>query len=171
VVVDAWSRSSVPSIFAVGDVTDRINLTPVAIREGHAFADSEFGATKGLKPWCVDHGLYASAVFTTPELATVGMSEAEALARGHQIRVFEAGFRPMKATIAGGHERVYMKLVVDAASDRVLGAHMLGEAAAEIIQAVAIAMGMGATKADFDRTIALHPSAAEELVTMRSPRG
>jgi glutathione reductase (NADPH) len=170
VEVDGWSRSSVPSIFAVGDVTDRINLTPVAIREGHAFADSEFGGAKGIKPWCVDHSLYASAVFTTPELSTVGLSEADALTCGYTPKVFEAGFRPMKATISGGHERVYMKLVVDAATDRVLGAHMLGEAAAEIIQAVAIAMGMGATKADFDRTIALHPSAAEELVTMRSPR-
>jgi glutathione reductase (NADPH) len=171
VVVDAWSRSSVPSIFAVGDVTDRINLTPVAIREGHAFADSEFGEGRGVKPWCVDHSLYASAVFTTPELATVGLSEADAVTCGYTPKIFEAGFRPMKATISGGHERVYMKLVVDAATDRVLGAHMLGEAAAEIIQSVAIAMGMGATKADFDRTIALHPSAAEELVTMRSPRG
>jgi glutathione reductase (NADPH) len=170
VEVDGWSRSSVPSIFAVGDVTDRINLTPVAIREGHAFADSEFGAAKGIRPWCVDHSLYASAVFTTPELSTVGLSEADALKCGYTPKVFEAGFRPMKATISGGHERIYMKLVVDAATDRVLGAHMLGEAAAEIIQAVAIAMGMGATKADFDRTIALHPSAAEELVTMRSPR-
>jgi glutathione reductase (NADPH) len=170
VVVDAHSRSSVPSIFAVGDVTDRINLTPVAIREGHAFADSEFGAAKGIRPWCVDHSLYASAVFTTPELSTVGLSEADALKCGYTPKVFEAGFRPMKATISGGHERVYMKLVVDSATDRVLGAHMLGEAAAEIIQAVAIAMGMGATKSDFDRTIALHPSAAEELVTMRTPR-
>ncbi len=171
VKVDAQSRSSVPSIFAVGDVTDRINLTPVAIREGHAFADSEFGGKKGVAPWSVDHSLFASAVFTTPELATVGLSEQEAIARGHGVKVFETGFRPMKATISGGHERVYMKLIVDAATDKVLGAHMIGEGAAEIIQAVAIAMTMGATKADFDRTIALHPSAAEEFVTMRSPRG
>ncbi|MGL4728085.1 MAG: glutathione-disulfide reductase [Bosea sp. (in: a-proteobacteria)] len=167
VKVDAQSRSSVPSIHAVGDVTDRINLTPVAIREGHAFADSVFGG----KQWTVDHSIFASAVFTTPELATVGLSEADALARGHSLRVFEAGFRPMKATISGSHDRIYMKLIVDAATDKVLGVHMLGEAAAEIIQSVAIAVTMGATKADFDRTIALHPSAAEELVTMRNARG
>jgi glutathione reductase (NADPH) len=167
VVVDAQSRTSVPSIWAVGDVTNRVNLTPVAIREGHALADSLFGE----RPWTVDHSLYASAVFTTPELATVGMSEAVAIAKGHAVRVFQADFRPMRATISGGQERVYMKLVVDAASDRVLGVHMLGEAAAEIIQSVAIAVTMGATKADFDRTIALHPSAAEEFVTMRMVRG
>jgi glutathione reductase (NADPH) len=171
VKVDAQSRSSVPSIHAVGDVTDRINLTPVAIREGHAFADSVFGVARGIAPWSVDHAIYASAVFTTPELGTVGLSEADALARGHRLKVFEAGFRPMKATISGGHERSYMKLIVDAATDRVLGVHMLGEAAAEIIQSVGIAVTMGATKADFDRTIALHPSAAEELVTMRVVRG
>jgi glutathione reductase (NADPH) len=168
--VDAQSRSSVASIFAVGDVTDRINLTPVAIREGHAFADSEFGAGKGIAPWSVDHSTFPSAVFTTPEIATVGLSEQEATARGHAVKVFETGFRPMKATLSGGHERVYMKLIVDAGTDKVLGAHMIGEAAAEIIQSLAVAVTMGATKADFDRTIALHPSAAEEFVTMRNPR-
>lgn len=166
ILVDDRSASSVPSIFAVGDVTDRVNLTPVAIREGHAFADSTFGN----RAWSVDHETIASAVFTTPELATVGLSEAQALAGGYEIRVFESSFRPMKATISGRQERTYMKLLVNAADDRILGAHMLGHDAGEIIQSVAIAVTMGATKADFDRTIALHPSAAEEFVTMRTPR-
>jgi len=166
VLVDENSASSAPSIHAVGDVTNRINLTPVAIREGHAFADSVFGG----KPWRMDHSLVASAVFTTPEIGTVGLSETQAVAAGHELRIFESGFRPMKATISGRAERIYMKLVVDAKTDRVLGVHILGHDAGEIIQAVAIAVTMGATKADFDRTIALHPSAAEELVTMRTPR-
>ena len=166
VVVDQTSQSSIPSIHAVGDVTNRVNLTPVAIREGHAFADSVFGG----KPWTTDHSLVASAVFTTPEIGTVGLGEHQALAAGYELRVFEAGFRPMKATISGRQERIYMKLVVDAKTDRVLGVHIIGHDAGEIIQAVAIAVTMGATKADFDRTIALHPSAAEELVTMRTAR-
>ncbi len=166
VIVDRDSGTSVPSIHAVGDVTNRINLTPVAIREGHAFADSTFGG----KPWRMEHGLVASAVFTTPEIGTVGLSEQQALAGGHELRIFESGFRPMKATISGRQERIYMKLVVDAKTDRMLGVHILGHDAGEIIQAVAIAVTMGATKADFDATIALHPSAAEELVTMRTAR-
>lgn len=166
IIVDAASTSSVPSIHAVGDVTNRVNLTPVAIREGHAFADS----TLGSRNWTVDHATVASAVFTTPEVGTVGLSEAQAVAAGHEVKVFESGFRPMKATISGRHERTYMKLVVDAKSDKVLGVHILGHDAGEIIQAVAIAVTMGATKADFDRTVALHPSSAEELVTMRTPR-
>lgn len=166
VMVDENSASSVPSIHAVGDVTNRINLTPVAIREGHAFADSTFGN----KRWTTDHSIVASAVFTTPEIGTVGLTEQQAVAAGYELRVFETGFRPMKATISGRHERIYMKLVVDAKTDRMLGVHILGHDAGEIIQAVAIAVTMGATKADFDRTIALHPSAAEELVTMRTAR-
>ncbi|MGW9332636.1 glutathione-disulfide reductase [Bosea sp. NPDC055594] len=166
ILVDEGSASSVPSIHAVGDVTNRINLTPVAIREGHAFADSTFGG----KPWTTDHSIVASAVFTTPEIGTVGLTEQQAVAAGHELRVFEAGFRPMKATISGRQERIYMKLVVDAKTDRMLGVHILGHDAGEIIQAVAIAVTLGATKADFDRTIALHPSAAEELVTMRTAR-
>ncbi|WP_376988210.1 glutathione-disulfide reductase [Bosea sp. R86505] len=166
VIVDGNSGSSVPSIHAVGDVTNRVNLTPVAIREGHAFADSTFGN----KPWQMDHGLIASAVFTTPEIGTIGLSEVQAAAGGRELRIFESAFRPMKATISGRAERIYMKLVVDAKTDKVLGVHILGHDAGEIIQAVAIAVTMGATKADFDRTIALHPSAAEELVTMRTPR-
>ena len=166
VIVDRDSASSVPSIHAVGDVTNRINLTPVAIREGHAFADTTFGG----KPWRMEHGLVASAVFTTPEIGTVGLSEQQAIAAGHELRIFESGFRPMMATISGRQERIYMKLVVDAKSDKMLGVHILGHDAGEIIQAVAIAVTMGATKADFDATIALHPSAAEELVTMRTAR-
>lgn len=166
IAVDAASASSIPSIHAVGDVTNRVNLTPVAIREGHAFADSVFGG----KTWTVDHGTIASAVFTTPEVGTVGLTEAQAVAAGHELRVFESGFRPMKATISGRHERIYMKLVIDAKTDKVLGVHILGHDAGEIVQAAAIAVTMGATKADFDRTVALHPSAAEELVTMRTPR-
>jgi glutathione reductase (NADPH) len=166
IAVDAGSASSVPSIHGVGDVTNRLNLTPVAIREGHAFADTTFGG----KPWTVDHGIVASAVFTTPEVGTVGLSETQAAAAGHELRIFESAFLPMKATISGRQERVYMKLVVDAGTDKVLGVHILGHDAGEIIQAVAIAVTMGATKADFDRTIALHPSAAEELVTMRTAR-
>ncbi|CAM5207785.1 Glutathione reductase OS=Bosea thiooxidans OX=53254 GN=ARD30_01405 PE=3 SV=1 [Bosea thiooxidans] len=166
VIVDAASTSSVPSIHAVGDVTNRVNLTPVAIREGQAFADSTFGS----RNWTVDHATIASAVFTTPEIGTVGFSEAQAVAAGHAVKIFESGFRPMKATISGRHERTYMKLVVHAETDKVLGVHILGHDAGEIVQAVAIAVTMGATKADFDRTVALHPSAAEELVTMRTPR-
>lgn len=166
ILVDADSASNVPSIHAVGDVTNRINLTPVAIREGHAFADSIFGG----KPWTTDHSMVASAVFTTPEIGSVGLTEQQAIAAVHDVRVFESAFRPMKATISGRQERIYMKLVVDAKTDKMLGVHILGHDAGEIIQAVAIAVTMGATKADFDRTIALHPSAAEELVTMRTAR-
>ncbi|SEG65234.1 glutathione-disulfide reductase [Bosea lathyri] len=166
IIVNAHSASSVPSIHAVGDVTNRINLTPVAIREGHAFADSTFGD----RPWTMDHHIVASAVFTTPEIGTVGLTETQAIAAGYELRIFESGFRPMKATISGRQERIYMKLIVDVKSDKVLGVHILGHDAGEIIQAVAIAVTMGATKADFDRTIALHPSAAEELVTMRTAR-
>jgi glutathione reductase (NADPH) len=166
VAVDAGSASSVPSIFAVGDVTNRANLTPVAIREGHAVADTLFGG----KPWTVDHRLIATAVFTTPEIGTVGLSEDAARAAGHTLRIFDTAFRPMRQTMTGGQERTYMKLVVDAHTDKVLGCHMLGPDAGEIIQSLAVAVTMGATKADFDRTMALHPSAAEEFVTMRTPR-
>ena len=164
--VDAASATNVPGVHAVGDVTNRVNLTPVAIREGHAFADSIFGG----KPWTVSHTPIATAVFTTPEIGTIGLSEPDALAAGHQVRIFETQFRAMRATMTGREDRTYMKLVVDAGHDRVLGAHMLGPDAGEIIQSLGVAITMGATKADFDRTMALHPSAAEEFVTMRSPR-
>jgi glutathione reductase (NADPH) len=155
----------VPNIYAIGDVTHRINLTPVAIREGHAFADTVFGK----RPVQVDHATIPTAVFSQPEVGTVGLTEAEARAQFSHVDVYKATFRPIKATMSGRDTRVLMKLVVDGLTDRVLGCHIVGDAAAEIIQAVAIAVKMKATKADFDATIALHPTAAEELVTMRTP--
>ncbi|RUO99130.1 glutathione-disulfide reductase [Hyphomicrobium sp.] len=163
IVVDNHSQTSVPSIFAVGDVTNRVNLTPVAIREGHAFADSQFGN----KPSQVDYATIPTAVFTTPEIGTVGFSEQEARMQYGSIDIYRATFRPMKAILAGRDERMLMKIVVEAKSDRVVGVHVLGPDAAEIVQMAAIAVRMGATKSDFDRTMALHPSAAEELVTLR----
>ncbi|MCP5307861.1 glutathione-disulfide reductase [Cognatazoarcus halotolerans] len=164
--VDQWSRTSVPSIFAVGDVTNRANLTPVAIAEGRAFAETEFGGA----PRSVDHRLIATAVFSQPPIGTIGLSEADAIEAGHDVRVFEADFRPMKNTISGRTERAYMKVIVDRNDDRVLGAHMIGADSGEIIQALAVAVTMGATKADLDRTIAVHPTAAEEFVLLRTPR-
>ena len=164
VVVDDWSQTTVPSIFAVGDVTGRLELTPVAIREGHAFADTVFGAT----PRRVDHSLIATAVFTRPEAGTVGLSEREARATG-EIEVYRTRFRPMYNILAGREERMLMKLVVARDTGRVLGCHIVGDGAAEMVQMAAIAMGMGATKDDFDRTMPVHPTAAEELVTMRLP--
>ena len=162
--VDADSCTSVPHIYAVGDVTDRVNLTPVAIDEGRAFADSSFGG----RPRQVNHELVASAVFSDPELATVGLSEEAAVAR-HGVEgvvIHRARFRSMSRALPASGARCLLKLVVDASTDRVLGCHMVGEHAAEIIQMAAIAVGMGATKADFDRTMALHPSVSEEFVTM-----
>ncbi|KQT87027.1 glutathione reductase [Methylobacterium sp. Leaf469] len=163
--VDAFSQTCVPSIYAVGDVTDRAALTPIAIREGHAFADTVFGD----KSWAVDHDLIPTAVFSTPEIGVVGHNESTARERYGKIDVYRSSFRPMKATLSGRDEKVLMKVIVDCASDRVVGVHILGHDAGEIIQAVGIAVTMGATKADFDRTIAVHPTAGEELVTMRSP--
>ena len=161
--VDAHSRTNVESIYAVGDVTDRVPLTPVAIREGHAFADSMYGG----KPWTTDYEMIPTAVFSTPEVGTVGMTEAEARVAHPEIDIYKARFRPMKGTISGREERMLMKLIVEAKGGRVLGCHIVGPDAGEMVQMAAIAMRMGATKADFDRTMALHPSAAEELVTMR----
>lgn len=163
VMVDTGNRTNVSNIFAVGDVTNRVNLTPVAIREGHAFAESEFGN----KPWTVDYATIPTAVFSTPEIGTVGLSEAEARGTGRDADIYKTSFRPMKAILAGRDDRTLMKLVVDAASQRILGVHILGPDAAEIVQMAAIAVRMGATKADFDQTMALHPSASEELVTLR----
>ncbi len=163
ILVDAFSQTTAPGIFAVGDVTDRVNLTPVAIREGHAFADTVFGK----RPVQVDHSCIPTGVFTTPELATVGLSEVAARAQGFEIDLYKSRFRPMRNTLAGRSERMLMKLVVDRATGRVLGCHVLGADAAEIVQMAAVAVRLGATKADFDATVALHPSAAEELVTMR----
>ena len=162
VEVDEFSQTSVPSIYAIGDVTDRLNLTPIAIREGHAFADTVYAG----RPTTVDHANVPTAVFATPELGTVGLSEEEAREKG-EIDIYKARFRAMKATLSGRDEKVLMKIVVEAATDKVLGVHVVGEDAAEMIQMAAIAVKMGATKADFDATVALHPSAAEELVTLR----
>jgi len=165
IAVDGWSKTNVPHIYAIGDVTHRINLTPVAIREGHAFADTVFGK----RPVQVDHATIPTAVFSQPEVGTVGLTEQEARAQFSHVDIYRTDFRPIKATMSGSTSRVLMKLVVDGTTDRVLGCHIVGDAAAETIQAVAIAVKMKATKADFDATIALHPTAAEELVTMRTP--
>ena len=164
IVVDEWSQTAVPSIFAVGDVTDRINLTPVAIREGHAFADTVF---RGV-PTRFDHALVASAVFTQPELASVGLTE-EAAREQEPVEIYSATFRPMKTLFAGRQDRVLMKLIVSSETRKVLGCHIVAPDAGEMIQLAAIAIGMGATKEDFDRTVAVHPTMAEEIVTMRKP--
>ena len=164
VEVDQWSQTNIPSIYAVGDVTDRIALTPVAIREGHAFADTVFGG----KPWSADHESVASAVFTQPEVGTVGLSEEDART-SYDVEIYRSQFRAMVHILPNRNERMLMKLVVDKASRRVLGVHIVGHAAGEMIQMVAIAVKMGATKEQFDATVAVHPTAAEELVTMRTP--
>ncbi|HVV95110.1 MAG TPA: glutathione-disulfide reductase [Hyphomicrobiales bacterium] len=164
VKVDATSKSSVDHIYAVGDVTNRLQLTPVAIREGHAVADSLFGK----KPWQVDHSLVATAVFSTPEVGTVGLSEAAARAGGRGVDIYRARFRSLKHTLTRRQERTLMKIVVEQKTDKVLGVHIVGEDAGEMIQLAAIPLVMGATKADFDRAIAVHPTAAEELVTLRT---
>jgi len=165
IAVDHFSQTSVPNIYAIGDVTHRLNLTPVAIREGHAFADTVFGK----RPVEVDHVNIPTAVFSQPEIGTVGLTEAQARAQFCHVDIYKANFKPLKATMSGRDTRILMKLVVDGESDRVLGCHIVGDTAAEIVQAVAIAVKMKATKADFDATMALHPTAAEELVTMRTP--
>jgi glutathione reductase (NADPH) len=163
IAVDKYSRTNVSSIFAVGDVTNRINLTPVAIKDGHAFADTEFGGN----PRPVDHEAVATAVFSDPEVGSVGLTESEARVKYDRVDVYKTSFRPMKATLAGRNSRSLMKLVVDADTERVLGCHIVGEGAAELIQMVAVAVKMNATKADFDRAVPVHPTAAEELVTLR----
>lgn len=163
VVVNEYSRSSVENIYAVGDVTNRINLTPVAIREGHCFADTVFGN----KPRSPDHADVPAAVFSQPPVGTIGLSETDARAKYGEVDIYRTSFRPLKATISGRDERVMMKLVVDAKTDRVVGAHMVGEAAGEIMQGIAIAIKAGAKKADFDATVGIHPTAAEEFVTLR----
>jgi glutathione reductase (NADPH) len=164
IAVDEHSRTSVPSIHAIGDVTNRVNLTPVAIREGHAFADSVFGG----KPTKVDHAHVPTAVFSDPEVGTVGLTEAQARARFARTDIYRAMFRPLRATLSGRDTTTLLKLVVDGMTDRVAGCHIVGEGAAEMVQVAAIAVTMGATKADFDATMALHPTTAEELVTMRT---
>jgi glutathione reductase (NADPH) len=164
ILVDAWSRTNVPSIYAVGDVTDRVALTPVAIREGAAFVETVFKAN----PTRVDHTDIPTAVFTQPEIGTVGLTE-EAAREAEPIEVYRSAFRPMANILAGREERMLMKMIVSRQSRKVLGVHIVGPAAAEMIQMVGIAVKMGATKEDFDATMALHPSAAEELVTMKDP--
>ncbi len=165
VLVDAWSRSNVEHIWAVGDVTDRINLTPVAIREGHCFAETVFNDN----PISPDHEDVPTAVFSQPAIGTCGLTEAEAGDRYPEVDVYVSTFRPLKHTLTGRDQRSVMKLLVDAATDRVVGCHLLDPDAAEIVQGVGIAMKCGATKAQFDRTMAIHPTAAEEIVTMRTP--
>ena len=163
IAVDAYSNTSLENIYAVGDVTNRVNLTPVAIREGHAFADTIFGG----KPTAVDHNNVPTAVFSEPEVGVVGLTEAQARDRLAKVDIYKTSFRPMKATLSGRDTRVFMKLVVDGVTDQVVGCHVVGPDAGDLIQAVGIAVTMGATKADFDATMAVHPTAAEELVTMR----
>ena len=161
--VDKYSQTAIPSVFAVGDVTDRANLTPVAIREGHAFADTVFGG----KPTYFDHGLIPTAIFTQPEYGTVGLTEEEARAQG-PVDVYCAAFRPMHSLFAGRDNRAMMKLIVCRTTDKVLGCHIVADHAGEMIQLAGVAVAMNATKADFDRTLAVHPTMAEELVTMRT---
>jgi glutathione reductase (NADPH) len=163
IAVDEYSKTTVDNIYAVGDVTNRINLTPVAIREGHAFADSVFGGTSTK----VDHTNVPTAVFSEPEIGVVGLTEAQARHRLEKVDVYKTSFRPMKATLSGRDTRVFMKLLVDGTSDRIVGCHILGPDAGDLIQVIGIAVKMGATKADFDATMAVHPTMAEELVTMR----
>jgi glutathione reductase (NADPH) len=164
VVVDEYSRTATPHIYAIGDVTDRVQLTPVAIHEAMAFVKTVFEG----QPTKPDHTSIPTAVFSTPEIGTVGLSEMVALGLGHTIDVYKSTFRPLQFTMAGHGDRMMMKLIIDQKTDKVLGCHIFGPNAADMVQLVGVAVKMGATKKDFDSTIALHPSAAEELVTMRT---
>ncbi len=164
--VDDYSQTNVESIFAVGDVTDRVPLTPVAIKEGHAFALTEFSSQK-VSP---QHDNVASAVFSQPPIASVGLTEDEAKEHYDEVAVYKSDFKPMKHTLGGSEERALTKLLVDVKTDKVIGAHMIGLDAAEIIQGVAIAVKNGLTKAQFDATVAIHPSSAEEFVLMPTPK-
>jgi glutathione reductase (NADPH) len=163
IAVDAFSKTTADNIYAVGDVTNRINLTPVAIREGHAFADTVFGGV----PTKVDHINVPTAVFSEPEIGVVGLTETQAREQLAKVDIYKTSFRPMKATLSGRDTRIFMKLLVDGVTGRVVGCHIAGPDAGELIQVIGIAVKMGATKADFDATMAVHPTAAEELVTMR----
>ena len=164
ILVDAFSKTNVDYVYAVGDVTDRVQLTPVAIREGQAFADSVFGPGE---PYAVDHSCVPSAVFSHPPIASVGMTESEARNLLGNIKVYQSDFRPMKNVVAGRNERSLYKMIVDAASDRIVGIHMIGPEAPEIMQAAAVAVKAKLTKADFDATVAIHPTMAEELVLFK----
>jgi glutathione reductase (NADPH) len=163
VAVDEFSKTTVENIYAVGDVTNRVNLTPVAIREGYAFADTVYGG----KPTPVDHSNVPTAVFSEPELGVIGLTEHQARERLDKVDIYKTSFRPMKATLSGRDTRVFMKLVVDGTTDQLVGCHIAGPDAGELIQVIGVAVKMRATKADFDATMAVHPTAAEELVTMR----
>ena len=163
-MVDDYSQTGVPSVYAIGDVTDRVNLTPVAIREGMAFVETVFKAN----PTKVDHELIPTAIFTQPEMGTVGLGEEEARAL-EEIEVYSTSFKPMQQAFAGRAQRVLMKLVVSKANRKVLGCHIVAPGAGEMIQLAGIAVKMGATKEDFDRTVAVHPTMSEELVTMKTP--
>ncbi|BDT74313.1 glutathione amide reductase (plasmid) [Comamonadaceae bacterium OS-4] len=165
IAVDAYSATALKNIYAVGDVTNRVNLTPMAIREGHAFADTVFGNT----PRKVDHSLVPTAVFTTPEIGVVGLTEAQALETHPRLDVYLTQFRPMKATLSGHHSKMLLKLLVDRDTDQVLGFHSVGPDTGEMAQIMGVALQMKATKAALDATLAVHPTAAEELVTMRTP--
>ena len=164
IVVDEFSQTKVPSIYAIGDVTDRVQLTPVAIREAMAFIETVF---KG-NPTPVDHELIPSAIFTQPEMGTVGLSEEDAR-KIEPVEIYSANFKPMNHSFGGREDRVLMKLVVSVATRKVLGCHIVADHAGEMIQLAGIAVKMGATKEDFDRTVAVHPTMAEELVTMKEP--
>ncbi|RYZ44585.1 MAG: glutathione-disulfide reductase, partial [Myxococcaceae bacterium] len=166
VVVDAQSRSSVESIYAVGDVTDRLNLTPVAIAEGRAMVETLYRNN----PVTMDHANVPSAVFSQPPVGTVGLTEREAIERHGPVDVYVSSFRPMKHTLTGRDERTMMKVVVERGTDRVLGFHMVGADAPEIIQGLAVALKCGVTKKQLDGTVGIHPTAAEEFVTMRDKR-
>jgi len=166
VIVDKFSQTNVESIYAVGDVTDRVALTPVAIKEGHAFALTVYGGT----PTSPEHDAIPTAVFSQPPIGTVGVSEEQAREQFGEIEVYTSDFKPMKHTLGGSDERAFTKLIVDKATDRVVGAHMLGLDSPEIIQGIGIAVKARLTKAQFDQTVAVHPSSAEEFVLMRNPR-
>jgi glutathione reductase (NADPH) len=165
IVVDDSLQTSLPGVYALGDVIDRIQLTPVALAEAMMLVDRLFGSGQRR----LDYELVPTAVFTHPNVATVGLTEAQARERFGDVRVFRTDFRPLKHTLSGSAERVLMKLVVDAASDRVVGLHMVGDDAGEVVQGFAVAMKAGATKAQFDATVGIHPTAAEEFVTLREP--
>ncbi|MCA1405202.1 glutathione-disulfide reductase [Ensifer sp. IC3342] len=165
IIVDAFSRTSAPGIYALGDVTDRVQLTPVAIHEAMCFIETEYKNN----PTSPDHDLIATAVFSQPEIGTVGMTEEDAARKFDELEIYRAEFRPMKATLSGRKEKMIMKLVVNAADRKVVGAHILGHDAGEMAQLLGIPLKAGCTKDDFDRTMAVHPTAAEELVTMYQP--
>lgn len=163
--VDVYSKTNVDNIWALGDVTNRVSLTPVAIHEAMCFIDTEY---RGI-PTTPDHDLIATAVFSQPEIGTIGMGEEQAAEKYPELNIFRAHFRPMKNTLSGSTEKMLMKIIVDGKTDLVIGIHIMGDGAGEMVQSLGIAIKMGATKEDFDRTMAVHPTAAEELVTMYQP--